>query len=130
MHCRRRLPCSLCEVAQFAGVLKRCSLYPASKAADIAQEPKRMLDLAKKNLGRYDHILIYEDLHNVKPYLQRVFANWNVDVPSKLRHHGKRSVVANSAEREAVGQFNAVDIEFYRYAVEKYHAQLKSVGLE
>ena len=88
MHCRRRLPCSLCEVAQFAGVLKRCSLYPASKAADIAQEPRRILDLAKKNLGRYDHILIYEDLHNVKPYLQRVFANWNVDVPSKLRHHG------------------------------------------
>ena len=40
------------QVAQFAGVLKRCSLYPASKAADIAQEPRRMLGMAKKNLGR------------------------------------------------------------------------------
>ena len=49
--------------------------------------------------------------------MQRVFANWNVDVPSKLRHHGKRSVVANSAEREAVGQFNAVDIEFYQFSL-------------
>ena len=42
----------------------------------------------------------------------------------------RRNVEVSAAERAAVAELNTLDAQLYSYARERWHAQLRKVGLE
>merc|ERR1719253_1095609 len=48
-------------VHQLAGTLQRCNLYPERQRLSARADEQKLLNAAKKNLAKYDHVLIYED---------------------------------------------------------------------